>query len=165
MDLDEARFAKCNIFMTICNLKLYPKLYILATCIVLHITTFCVVFSFIFFLIIVLFLSCTRFLMCPNKTNKTLDLESWIHAEITASVSSTLAFQKAPKYMLGFTDTLCNLLINNWKENFKKSFIRLRPLLLSTSICLMDRGSLDRGICRLPTIYTLCHIHCVVTVL
>jgi len=30
---------------------------------------------------------------------------------------------------------------------------RLRPLLLSTSICLMDRGGLDRGICRLPTIH------------
>jgi len=36
---------------------------------------------------------------------------------------------------------------------------RLRPLLLSTSICLMDRGGLDRGIWRLPTIHPLCHIH------
>jgi len=34
-----------------------------------------------------------------------------------------------------------------------------RPLLLSTSICLMDRGGPDRGPCRLPTIHTLCHTH------
>jgi len=30
-----------------------------------------------------------------------------------------------------------------------------RPLLLSTSICLMDHGGLDRGPCLLPTVYTL----------
>jgi len=34
-----------------------------------------------------------------------------------------------------------------------------RPLLLSTSICLMDHGGLDRGICLLPTIHTPCHTH------
>jgi len=34
-----------------------------------------------------------------------------------------------------------------------------RPLLLSTSICLMDHGGLDRGPCLLPTIHTLCHTH------
>jgi len=34
-----------------------------------------------------------------------------------------------------------------------------RPLLLSSSICLMDDGGLDRGPWLLPTIHTLCHTH------
>jgi len=43
--------------------------------------------------------------------------------------------------------------------NYAMALLRLRPLLLSTSICLMDLGGLHRGICRLPTIHTLCHTH------
>jgi len=34
-----------------------------------------------------------------------------------------------------------------------------RPLLLSTSICLMDCGGLGRGPCLLPTIHTTYHTH------
>jgi len=40
-----------------------------------------------------------------------------------------------------------------------RPLLRLRTLLLSTSICLMDRGGLHRGICLLWAIHTLCHIH------
>jgi len=43
--------------------------------------------------------------------------------------------------------------------NYSMALLRLRPLLLSTSICLMDHGGLDRGPCLLPTIHTLCHTH------
>jgi len=43
--------------------------------------------------------------------------------------------------------------------NYAMALLMLRPLLLSTSICLMDHGGLDRGPCLLPTIHTLCHIH------
>jgi len=43
--------------------------------------------------------------------------------------------------------------------NYTMALLRLRPLLLFTSICLMERGGLQRGICLLRTIHTLCHIH------
>jgi len=39
------------------------------------------------------------------------------------------------------------------------ALLMLRPLLLSTSICLIDHGGLDRGPWLLPTIHTLCHTH------
>jgi len=48
--------------------------------------------------------------------------------------------------------------------NYAMALLRLCPLLLSTSIRLMDRGGLDRGICRLPTIHWLfcsCVLICV----
>jgi len=43
--------------------------------------------------------------------------------------------------------------------NYAMALLMLRPLLLSTSICLMDHRGLDRGPCLLPTTHTLCHIH------
>jgi len=39
--------------------------------------------------------------------------------------------------------------------NYAMALLTLCPLLLSTSICLMDRGGLARGPCLLPTIHTL----------
>jgi len=39
------------------------------------------------------------------------------------------------------------------------ALLMLRPLLLSTAICLMDHGGLDRSPCLLPTMHTLCYIH------
>jgi len=42
--------------------------------------------------------------------------------------------------------------------NYAMAQLMLRPL-LSTPICLMDHGGLNRGPCLLPTIHTLCHIH------
>jgi len=45
------------------------------------------------------------------------------------------------------------------------ALLMLRPLLLSTFICLMDHGGLDRGPCLLPTIiHSIILIECVVTV-
>jgi len=42
---------------------------------------------------------------------------------------------------------------------YAMALLMLCPLLLYASICLMDHGGLDHGICLLPTIHTLCHIH------
>jgi len=43
--------------------------------------------------------------------------------------------------------------------------VGLCPFLLSTSICRMDRGGLDPGICLLPTIHTLSYSLIVLLVL
>jgi len=46
------------------------------------------------------------------------------------------------------------------EKNVRAAFPIMKSwILLSTSICLVDRGGLHRGICRLPTIHTLCHFH------
>jgi len=50
-------------------------------------------------------------------------------------------------------------IVNMPTTNYAMALLMPRPLLLSTSICLMDHGGLDRGPFLLPTIHTLCHTH------
>jgi len=104
--------------------------------------------------------------MNPIARLETRDITAGIHwAPLSSLLSTYGCIFISPLHIINSASSPESLWLHvSWGPldlagSYAMALLMPRPLLLSTSICLMDHGGLGRGPCLLPTIHTLCYVH------